>query len=67
LFSGGQKGGGVFAAEFRVKGNVDTPDVSTNPLTALAPGFLRNIFKVFERKEDAGGGQKNKAKKRPEN
>jgi hypothetical protein len=67
LFSGGQKGGGVFAAEFRVKGNVDKPDVSTNPLTALAPGFLRNIFKVFERKEDAGGGQKNKAKKRPEN
>lgn len=55
LFSGGEKGGGVFAAEFRVKGSVDKPEVSTNPLMALAPGFLRNIFKVFEGNEETGG------------
>jgi len=66
LFSGGQKGGGVFAAEFRVKGNVDKPEISTNPLTALAPGFLRNIFKVFESKDDAAQPAPNKGKDRPE-
>ena len=64
LFSGGQKGGGVFAAQFRVKGNLDKPDVSTNPLSALAPGFLRNIFKAFESKDDAGGPKPN-GKDRP--
>ena len=63
IFSGGQKGGGVFAAEFRVKGNVDKPEVSTNPLTALAPGFLRNFFKVFERKDEAKGADKNTGSK----
>ena len=63
IFSGGQKGGGVFAAEFRVKGNVDKPEVSTNPLTALAPGFLRNFFKVFEREDEAKGADKNTGSK----
>jgi hypothetical protein len=65
LFTGGQKGGGVFAAAFRVKGNVDKPEISTNPLTALAPGFLRNIFRVFDRKDDAGEADTNNAKDRP--
>ncbi|NQV57860.1 MAG: hypothetical protein HQ503_18500 [Rhodospirillales bacterium] len=51
LFSGGQKCGGVFVANFSIKGNVDKLVVTTNPLTALTPGFLRNIFKVFQRDE----------------
>jgi len=35
---------GVFAATYHVKGGFDNPDVSVNPLSALAPGFLRDIF-----------------------
>jgi len=67
LFSGGEKGGGVFAAEFRVKGKADKPEVSTNPLTAFAPGFLRNFFKVFERKDKLPETKENNGKERSTN
>lgn len=40
----GEKGGGVFAAAYTLKGPLDKPEVSVNPLSALAPGFLRNLF-----------------------
>jgi hypothetical protein len=42
------QGGGVFAANYRMRGSVDNPDVSVNPLSTLAPGFLRNLFNVFQ-------------------
>ncbi len=48
MFSGGETGGGVFAADYYVSGSTDDPKVSVNPLSILAPGFLRNIFGVFE-------------------
>ncbi len=48
VFSGGEKGGGLFAATYRVSGPVSDPDVSYNPLAAVAPGFLRNLFNIFE-------------------
>jgi len=48
LFSGGEKGGGVFAANYTMSGNIKEPDISTNPLSVLAPGFLRKIFKIFD-------------------
>ncbi|WP_193368336.1 YhdP family protein [Pelagibius marinus] len=43
LLTGGE-GEGLFAVVYKVKGGVDDPEVSVNPLSALTPGFLRNIF-----------------------
>lgn len=34
---------GVFAANYVLKGQLEDPRVSVNPLSALAPGFLRNL------------------------
>jgi hypothetical protein len=45
LLTGG--GGGVFAATYRVSGALGDPRVTVNPLSALAPGFLRNLFGIF--------------------
>ena len=42
----GEKGSGVFAVSYAVRGERSNPDVSVNPLTALLPGVLRNIFDV---------------------
>jgi hypothetical protein len=52
LLSGGEKDGGVFAANYTMKGTVKDPKISTNPLSILAPGFLRNLFKIFDRPAD---------------
>jgi hypothetical protein len=40
----GEKGGGIFAASYTVRGPVEKPEMSVNPLSALAPGFLRNLL-----------------------
>lgn len=40
----GGKDEGMFAATYNMKGTVDDPDVSINPLMALAPGIFRKIF-----------------------
>lgn len=41
----GGKGEGVFAATYKVEGQYpDGVEVTVNPLSMLAPGFLRNIF-----------------------
>jgi hypothetical protein len=42
-----EAGGGVFAARYTWRGKLDDPAVSVNPLSALTPGFLREIFKIF--------------------
>ncbi|MDR3537864.1 MAG: AsmA-like C-terminal region-containing protein [Acetobacteraceae bacterium] len=42
-----EQGGGVFAAKYALRGPLDDPSVSVNPLSALTPGFLRNIFGLF--------------------
>lgn len=39
-----ERGGGLIAAEFTVKGPLDNPSVSVNPLSLLAPGALRKLF-----------------------
>ena len=44
----GGKGKGLFAVNFRVRGSVNKPDVIVNPLSAIAPGFLREVFGVFD-------------------
>jgi uncharacterized protein YhdP len=40
----GSKGEGAFAATYAMRGPVDQPEISVNPLSALAPGFLRELF-----------------------
>ena len=39
---------GIFAAAYTAKGPVASPSVSVNPLSILAPGFLRDLFFVGE-------------------
>ena len=39
-----ERGGGVFAATYRLRGPLADPEVSVNPLAALTPGFLRGLF-----------------------
>jgi hypothetical protein len=48
LFSGGEKGGGVFAATYKMTGPIEKPKVTVNPLSVLAPGFLRKLFGIFD-------------------
>lgn len=52
----GEKGGGIFAASYKVTGPLEKPEVSVNPLSALAPGFLRNLF---------GGGEPTESSREP--
>lgn len=40
----GREGEGVFAITYGVRGKTDDPTVIVNPLSAIAPGFLRRIF-----------------------
>jgi hypothetical protein len=42
-----ERGGGVFAASYSVRGALKDPTVIVNPLTALTPGFLRGLFGLF--------------------
>ena len=44
----GGEGEGVFAFTYKIEGSLDAPKVTVNPLSALAPGFLRNIVTSLE-------------------
>lgn len=48
LVTGGEKGGGLVAFNYQIRGNTADPDVIVNPLSALTPGFLRNLFNIFD-------------------
>ena len=52
----GGEGEGLFAATYRAVGSIDEPTVVVNPLAALAPGILRNLFSFLEGDEPADGG-----------
>jgi len=39
-----ERGGGLFAATYRMRGPLADPSVAVNPLAALTPGFLRGVF-----------------------
>jgi hypothetical protein len=39
-----KQGEGIFGMTYNVSGNADEPEVSVNPLAALAPGIFRRIF-----------------------
>jgi hypothetical protein len=43
LFSA-EQGGGLIALRTHISGLLNNPDVMVNPLSALTPGFLRDIF-----------------------
>jgi hypothetical protein len=47
ILTGGE-GKGIFAATYAVEGSRDDPEVSVNPLAALAPGILRELFTSFD-------------------
>ncbi len=47
IFTGGKKGGGVFAVNYTMSGPTDDPQVNVNPLSALTPGIFRNVFDIF--------------------
>ena len=40
----GEKGGGLIGVSYSVKGLLPNPEVSVNPLSAIAPGAARNLF-----------------------
>lgn len=39
-----EKGGGLFAMRYSMTGTTADPKITVNPLSALTPGFLREIF-----------------------
>ena len=43
----GIEGAGVFAMTYGIEGPLNKPTVTVNPLTALAPGFLRDLIGVL--------------------
>ncbi len=47
LFSA-EKGGGLFAMNYSLRGPLDNPTVVANPLSALTPGLLRGMFGLFD-------------------
>ncbi len=47
LFSA-EKGGGIIAMNYSISGSAKDPSVMVNPLSALTPGFLRNLFNLFD-------------------
>jgi hypothetical protein len=40
----GGRGEGILAMTFRLRGDISDPRFTVNPLSVLAPGFLRNLF-----------------------
>ncbi len=40
-----RRGEGLFGFAFRLRGPVDDSRITVNPLSALAPGFLREMFR----------------------
>jgi len=49
LLTGG-KGQGVFGLNYALQGTMNSPKFIVNPVSAIAPGFLRNLFAI------GGGG-----------
>ena len=44
----GIEGGGVFAANYSVKGTVKDPKYFVNPLSVLTPGLFKDFWKIFQ-------------------
>ncbi|MCF4164516.1 DUF3971 domain-containing protein [Zavarzinia compransoris] len=52
ILTGGD-GGGLFAFNYNVVGAVEDPSVTVNPLSALAPGILRDIVSAIDGTDSA--------------
>lgn len=52
-----ERGGGLIAATYSVRGPLADPQVGVNPLAALTPGFLRGLFGIFEGAPQGSDGQ----------
>lgn len=51
LLTGGE-GEGLLATSYAVRGTTQEPQITVNPLTALAPGFVRDILAAASRPSD---------------
>ena len=51
----GGEGEGFVAVTYAVSGPLDKPEVSVNPLAALAPGFLRRLFSLLDEAGNQAG------------
>ena len=47
-FLGGKSNEGLLAITFNITGEASSPSLTINPLSVIAPGFLRNIFGVLD-------------------
>jgi hypothetical protein len=52
---GGGQNEGLFAVNFRVSGAASAPTLTVNPLSAVAPGFLRKLFGAGSAETDPAG------------
>ena len=55
LLLGGGQNEGVFGITYRVQGPLSRPEVSVNPLSAIAPGILRKIVGAMDGSGARGG------------
>ena len=39
---------GLIAMRYKMRGPMNDPNISVNPLTVLTPGFLRGFFDIFK-------------------
>ena len=39
----GEKGGGLIGVSYKIEGVLPTPEISVNPLSAVAPGVIRKL------------------------
>jgi hypothetical protein len=60
ILTGGEDEG-IFAASYAVNGPLEDPAIAVNPLSALAPGFLRKLFDAIG-SESGGAAQTAPAK-----
>ena len=51
----GSRSDALLAAGFSVRGALDQPQVSVNPLSALVPGFIRDLFGGFDTDPNSTG------------
>ncbi|RED53649.1 AsmA-like C-terminal domain-containing protein [Aestuariispira insulae] len=60
LLTGGEDSG-FLGANYEVSGPMDKPEITVNPLSALAPGALRKIFDIFPDGESSAPGEGSKS------
>jgi hypothetical protein len=61
---GRQKGEGLFSFVYKVSGSSSSPKISVNPLSILAPGVVREVFRTeIPKVDETETAPKNKTKK----